>query len=39
MSATRETHEMLPRGLRADVPLLLFVRNDVWQAWMNAKDQ
>jgi len=39
MAATRETHEMLPRGLRADVPLLLFVRNDVWQAWMNAKDQ
>lgn len=34
-AATVETHVMLPRGLRADVPLLLFVRKDVWQAWMN----
>jgi uncharacterized protein (TIGR03663 family) len=28
------THTPLPRGLRAEVPLLLLVRNDVWKKWM-----
>lgn len=35
-AATRETHEEKPRGLRANVPVMLFVRKDVYQAWMNA---
>lgn len=30
------SHVALPRGLRADVPLLMFVRNDVWQRWMDS---
>ena len=29
------THMPLPRGLRAEVPLHLFVRNDIWNRWMN----
>jgi uncharacterized protein (TIGR03663 family) len=29
-------HVALPRGLRAGVPLHLFVRNDVWEAWMRS---
>jgi uncharacterized protein (TIGR03663 family) len=28
------THTPLPRGLRAEVPMLVFVRNDVWKKWM-----
>ena len=28
------THTPLPRGLRADVPVTLFVRNDIWNSWM-----
>lgn len=31
-----KTHTPLPRGLRANVSITLFVRNDIWQAWMNA---
>ncbi|MEX1113748.1 MAG: flippase activity-associated protein Agl23 [Akkermansiaceae bacterium] len=30
------THVPLPRGLRAGVPIHLFVRNDVWQLWMET---
>jgi hypothetical protein len=26
----------LPRGLRAGVPLHLFVRNDIWKNWMET---
>ncbi len=33
------THTPLPRGLRANVPLTLFLRHDIWQAWMNAAPQ
>jgi predicted membrane-bound mannosyltransferase len=29
------THTPLPRGLRANVAITLFVRNDIWKAWMN----
>ena len=29
-----ESHVSLPRGLRAGVPVQLFVRNDVWKLWM-----
>lgn len=28
------THVGVPRGLRAGVPVQLFVRNDVWKRWM-----
>jgi uncharacterized protein (TIGR03663 family) len=28
------THTLLPRGLRAGVPVTLFVRNDIWNSWM-----
>ncbi len=35
-AALAATHVSLPRGLRADVPVVVFLRNDIWQAWMNA---
>lgn len=38
MAALGNSHIMLPRGLRANVPILLFVRNDIWERW-NAKPQ
>jgi len=28
-----KSHIMLPRGLRANVPIHLFVRNDIWERW------
>lgn len=36
MSELANTHVSLPRGLRADVPVQLFVRNDVWKQWMET---
>ena len=30
------THVSVPRGLRAGVPVELFVRNDVWNRWMET---
>ena len=36
MGDLEKSHIMLPRGLRANVPVYLFVRNDVWERW-NAK--
>lgn len=35
--ALAKTHIAVPRGLRAEEPLVVFVRNDLWQHWMNAK--
>ena len=32
-----ETHVSVPRGLRAGVPVQLFVRNDVWKRWMETE--
>jgi uncharacterized protein (TIGR03663 family) len=32
-----KSHVALPRGLRAGVPLHVFVRNDIWERWMNQK--
>lgn len=29
-----QSHTPLPRGLRAGVPVTLFVRNDIWNQWM-----
>lgn len=33
-SLLADTHISLPRGLRAGVPMQMFVRNDVWKLWM-----
>jgi uncharacterized protein (TIGR03663 family) len=33
------THVELPRGLRANVPINLHVRNDVWESWMKTENQ
>lgn len=30
-----KTHTPLPRGLRANVSITLFLRNDIWSAWMS----
>jgi len=35
MALLADSHVPLPRGLRAGVPIYLFVRNDVWKLWMN----
>jgi uncharacterized protein (TIGR03663 family) len=32
-----QTHTALPRGLRANVPVTLFLRNEIWNAWMAPK--
>jgi uncharacterized protein (TIGR03663 family) len=32
------SHVALPRGLRAEVPLMVFVRNEWWEIWMNAEN-
>lgn len=32
------THTALPRGLRAEVPLMMYLRNDLWELWMNSDD-
>ncbi|MEX1049855.1 MAG: flippase activity-associated protein Agl23 [Akkermansiaceae bacterium] len=34
MGRLADTHIPLPRGLRAEVPIHLFVRMDVWKLWM-----
>ncbi len=34
--ALEKSHMPLPRGLRADVPIHLFVRNDNWKKWQEA---
>ncbi len=31
-----QTHTPLPRGLRAEVPVTLFVRNDIWNQWLKS---
>ncbi len=31
------THVSLPRGLRAGVPVQLYVRNDIWKNWMETE--
>ena len=37
MPKLADTHTLLPRGLRAEVSISLFIRNDIWNAWMNAE--
>ncbi len=36
MGLIGNTHVSLPRGLRAEVPVQLFVRNDIWRRWMGT---
>jgi len=31
------THAFLPRGLRDEVPVYLYVRNDIWEDWMKIE--
>jgi uncharacterized protein (TIGR03663 family) len=33
----QQSHTALPRGLRAGVPVTLFVRNDIWKLWKDGK--
>lgn len=37
-TALEETHISLPRGLRVDTRIYLFIRNDIWEAYMNDDD-
>ena len=39
MELLGESHACLPRGLRHEVPLLVFVRNDIWKTWMQSDTQ
>lgn len=36
-SLLSDTHVALPRGLRPDVPLIVYLRNDIWAMWMNDR--
>jgi hypothetical protein len=36
-SLLADTHVALPRGLRPDVPVMLYLRNDIWDRWMNGQ--
>ncbi|MFQ3224215.1 MAG: hypothetical protein ACI8Z5_000458 [Lentimonas sp.] len=33
------THVTLPRGLRANVSVTLYLRNDIWQRWMHTAEK
>lgn len=33
------THVELPRGLRANVPIIVYVRNDIWKRWMETENR
>lgn len=32
----QDSHTELPRSLRAEVPVVLYLRNDIWQQWTEA---
>ncbi len=38
MPLLEDTHTGVPRGLRPEVPLHVFVRNDLWKLWMESDD-
>lgn len=38
MERLEESHVAVPRGLRDGVPLIVCIRNDVWERWMNSGD-
>lgn len=33
------SHVALPRGLRPDVPVIFYMRNDIWELWINDDNQ
>ena len=35
----RETHVMLPRSLRANVSLFVYLREDLWQQWLRQPEE
>lgn len=37
--ALEATHVELPRGLRANVPVILYVKNDIWERWMKTDNR
>jgi uncharacterized protein (TIGR03663 family) len=37
--AFKLSHTAVPRGLRDNHPMLVFVRNDVWDRWMKDRDE
>jgi predicted membrane-bound mannosyltransferase len=39
MELLGETHVPVPRGLRAGVPVHLFVRKDIWKQWMEGSSR
>ena len=32
----RSSHAKLPRSLRANVPITLYLRNDIWERWIQT---
>lgn len=38
MAELGTSHTPVPRGLREDVPVTLFLRNDLWDRWMNRDE-
>lgn len=34
-----DSHTVLPRSLRAEVPVMLYLRNDIWKHWTGAGDE
>ncbi|MDP3852000.1 MAG: TIGR03663 family protein [Luteolibacter sp.] len=39
MAALGGSHMPLPRGLRAGVPVYVFVRSDLWELWMKTEER
>ena len=39
MRALEKSHMFLPRGLRANVQIDLFVRNDIWELWRESQSR
>jgi predicted membrane-bound mannosyltransferase len=33
------SHTSVPRGLRNNHPMMVFIRNDVWDTWMKESEQ
>ncbi len=38
-SVLSSTHIALPRGLRQDAPMMLYLRKDLWDKWMEEENQ
>ena len=35
----KATHTKLPRGLRTNVSVTLYLRNDIWQRWIHTTEE